>query len=109
MAYNKALAQRIHHLVAGEQGLSEKNMFGGVAYMLDGNMCCGVLGEELILRLEVERAESALQEPGVEPFNPAGRPMRGWVTVNIDSLGSEATLQGWVKAAVAFTRSLPPK
>lgn len=109
MAYDEALAERIRDLIALREGVSERKMFGGIAFMLAGNMACGVIGEELIVRLAPEDAGSALAEPGVRPFDSTGRPMRGWVLVAPEGLDSEEQLASWVDAGCDFAASLPPK
>jgi TfoX/Sxy family transcriptional regulator of competence genes len=108
MAYDEQLADRIRNVLAGETGVSEREMFGGLAIMLDGHMCCGVVGDELMLRLGKEGAAAALGRPHVRPMDFSGRPMASMVYVGSEGLRGRA-LRGWVEAAAAFVRTLPPK
>lgn len=109
MAYDERLAERVRDSLDGHVGISERRMFGGIGFMLDGNMCCGVHGDELILRLGEEDAEAALADPHGRPFDLAARPMKGWVLVHLDALATDDDLWGWLQPAVEFASSLPPK
>lgn len=84
-------------------------MFGGIAFMLAGNMAVGVLGEDLIVRLEREDAERALTEPGVREFDFTGRPAKGIVFVSPAQTTEESSLSDWVEAGADYAASLPPK
>lgn len=84
-------------------------MFGGIAFMVAGNMACGVLDEELIVRLDREESVTALQEEGVRPFDFTGKPMRGIVYVSPERVADDAGLAEWVETGAAFAASLPPK
>lgn len=84
-------------------------MFGGLAFMLGGNMCCGVLGEELMVRLGPEEAEAALAEPHTREMDFTGRPTKGMLFVTPEGLRADEGLAGWVDAAADFALSLPPK
>jgi TfoX/Sxy family transcriptional regulator of competence genes len=95
--------------LALERGLAEKAMFGGLAFLLDGNMAVGLSGDELMVRVGPERAEEALAQPHTRPFDMTGRPMKGWILVGPDALGDDAALDGWVSQGVRFARSLPAK
>ena len=107
MAYDEQLAERVR--AALPPGLaSERKMFGGIAFMVQGNMCCGVLGNDLIARLG-EQGEQALREPHVRPFDFTGRPMRNIVFVAPEGVASDADLQRYVDEALEFALSLPPK
>ena len=108
MAYDQSLAERIRELMLGESGLSERNMFGGLAFMLDGHMLCGIVGDELMLRLGADGAERALERAHVRPMDITGRPMTGMVFVAPEGLRGGA-LDRWVGEAAAFVRTLPPK
>lgn len=108
MAFDETLAARVRTLVNGE-GADEKRMFGGIAFLVGGNMCCGVHGDELIVRLDHEQAERALAEPHVRVFDMTGRPMKGWLLVSSDGVASDDELSTWITRSVAFARSLPPK
>lgn len=84
-------------------------MFGGVAFMVCGNMCCGVVGEELMVRVGPDRYEQALQEPHAREMDFTGRPSKGMVYVAGSGLGDETSLKAWVDRAVDFVMTLPPK
>jgi TfoX/Sxy family transcriptional regulator of competence genes len=107
--YDEKLAERIRKALARRKGLTEKRMFGGVAFMLGGHMCCGVHKNELILRLEPEEAEKALKIPGVRVFDITGRPSKGFVLVSSGGYRTDAALAKWVRQAVDFAASLPAK
>jgi TfoX/Sxy family transcriptional regulator of competence genes len=109
MAYNEDLAERVREELADEPGLTERKMFGGLAFMLDGNMCCGVSGDELMIRIPPEETDDALGEPGVRPMDMTGRPMKGWLVVGGEAIAAEAGLAQWVDRSRRFAHSLPPK
>jgi TfoX/Sxy family transcriptional regulator of competence genes len=109
MAYDEQLAERIRQVLADQSGVSERRMFGGIGFLLNGNMCCGVSGDELILRLGGEGGEAALEDSNVRPFDMTGRPMKGWVLVAAAGLGTDDALRRWVGEGVDFAASLPPK
>jgi TfoX/Sxy family transcriptional regulator of competence genes len=108
MAYDEQLAARVRRILAGTNGVSEREMFGGLAVLLDGHMACGVVGDKLMLRLGREGAEEAVRRPNVRPMDFTGRPMTGMVYVEPAGLRGVA-LRNWVERATAYTRSLPPK
>ena len=111
MAYDKDLAQRINNAFAviNPPGLVSKNMFGGIGYMVQGNMACGILDDKLIVRVGREAYEKTLARPGVGLFNSRGRAMTGWVMVQKDVLQDEQSLLDWVQLGVTFSLTLPPK
>lgn len=109
MAYDEGLAQRVRELLRGEAGISEKEMFGGIGFMLHGNMACGVIGGDLIARVGADRYEETLEEPGARPFDFSGRPMKGWVTVADEALAEDDDLAKWVGWGRETAESLPPK
>jgi TfoX/Sxy family transcriptional regulator of competence genes len=109
MAYDEGVAQRVREALADERGVVEKKMFGGIAFMLRGNMCCGVVGEELMLRVGPDGYDEALAEPHARPMDFTGRPMRGMVYVAAPGFESDADLAGWIERAARFARRLPPK
>jgi hypothetical protein len=109
VAYDEILADRVRDARGGRPGLTERKMFGGLAFMLRGNMCCGVLGEELVIRVPAEEGEAALAEDGVRPMDFTGRPMKGFLLVGDEQLADDASLGRWVDRAVAYAGSLPPK
>ena len=108
MAYDETLADRVRAVLAEEDGLSERKMFGGLAFMLHGNMACGIVKDELMLRLGPEGADSALDRPHVRQMDFTGRPMTGMVFVAPAGLEGDA-LGDWVTRAVGYARALPPK
>jgi TfoX/Sxy family transcriptional regulator of competence genes len=109
MAYDDKLAERIRRALAGQEGLAEKKMFGGLSFMLLGNMCCGVLKDDLVVRVGPARFEEALAEPHARPMDFTGRPIRGMVYVGPAGYRGDDDLAAWLKRGVAFARSLPPK
>jgi len=108
MAYDEELGERVRALLADEHGLTERKMFGGLAFMINGNMACGIVKEELMLRLDAKGADAALGEPHVRPMDFGGRQMTGMVFVGPGALDDER-LPRWVEEAAAFVRALPPK
>ena len=109
MAYDEELAERVLEVLAARSDVSERKMFGGIAFMVAGNMACGVLGEELIVRLGDEEGEKALAEDGVRPFDFTGKPMKGIVYVSPERVAEDAELAEWVEAGADYALSLPPK
>jgi hypothetical protein len=109
MAYDQALAERVRELLAGEPGVEEKAMFGGLAFLLAGNLAVGIRGGELMLRVGPDGVEEALARPHARQSFMGERPMKGWILVAPEGLASGEELGGWVDRGVAFARSLPPK
>ena len=109
MPYSESLAARIRQSLKGRRGITEKKMFGGIGFMLHGNMCVGVWKTSLIARLGPEQAEAALKEPNVVDFDITGRPMKGWVLVEAEGVETDEQLCGWVERAVEFVEGLPKK
>lgn len=109
MAYDEGLAHRVMTLLSGQSGLVEKKMFGGVGFIINGNMACGVNKDDLIVRVGPDNYEQALSQPNSRPFDFTGRPMKGWVMVDQDGISSDQDLQNWVAQGVEFAQSLPPK
>ncbi len=109
MAYDEALAERVRDLLTLRGDLTERKMFGGVAWMVSGNMACGILGDDLIVRLEPDEAEKALEEEHTRVFDFTGRPAKGMVVVESPAITEPADLAGWVEAGVGFASSLPAK
>ncbi len=109
MAYDEQLADRVRDLAATQGDLSERKMFGGIAFMVGGNMAVGVSGDDLIVRLDREEAEKALAEEGVREFDLTGRPMAGWILVEPEQTSEADSLAGWVEAGAGYAASLPPK
>lgn len=108
MAYDEALANRVRDVLEGEPGVVERKMFGGLAFMVDGHMACGVVGDDLMLRLGAEGADEALGRPHVREMDFTGRPLTGMVYLAPEGQHGGA-LATWVGNAVSFARSLPPK
>jgi TfoX/Sxy family transcriptional regulator of competence genes len=109
MAYNEDLANRVRERLRAEDALTEMEMFGGVGFMLAGNMSVGISGDELIVRVGPDADEAALGQPHTRPFDITGRPMRGWIMVAPEGTRSEDQLAAWVARGVAFARMLPAK
>jgi TfoX/Sxy family transcriptional regulator of competence genes len=108
VAYDARLAERVRDALP--LGLTtERKMFGGIAWMVQGNMCCGILGDDLIVRLGPERGETALAEPHVRPFDFTGTPMRSTVFVAAEGVADNEALLRWVDEGLDFALSLPPK
>jgi hypothetical protein len=109
MAFDATLAARIRRRLGKRAGLVEKQMFGGVAFLLNGNMCCGVHGEEMIVRLAPGDTEKALAQANTHRFDLTGRPMQGWILVKPQGLATGAALGKWIGIASRYAASLPPK
>ncbi len=108
MAYNLKLAERIRDQLEGMPYV-EKKMFGGVGYLLHGNMACGVIKDDLIVRVDPEKHAALLKKPHARPFDMTGRPMKGWIVVEADGLKTSRQLSAWIREGVAFAVTLPPK
>lgn len=109
MAVDPKLAERVRAELAGRAGITEKKMFGGVAFFVAGNMACGIYGRELIVRLDPAAAEAALAEPNTRVFDITGRSMKGWLMIQPRGLTAPEMLSRWVRRAVDFAATLPPK
>src|SRR5215217_474641 len=109
MAYDEALADRIRDVLAARPELSERKMFGGIAFMLAGNMTVGVIGEDLMVRLDPADAERALAESHTRPMDFTGKPMKNMVYVAPEGTASDQDLAKWVDAGADYAMSLPPK
>jgi TfoX/Sxy family transcriptional regulator of competence genes len=109
MAFDEKLAARIRAHLSKRAGVAERKMFGGITFMLQGNMCCGVHRDALIVRLGPEEAGRALAEPHTRVFDLTGRPMKAWVLVEPKGLAAGAQLEKWVDRAAKHAGSLPPK
>jgi TfoX/Sxy family transcriptional regulator of competence genes len=108
VAYDENLAARVRRLLSVRDDVSERTMFGGLTFLVAGNMCCGVNKDELIVRLGPDDADAALTRPHARPMDFTDRPMRGFVTVAPEGLKGPA-LKRWVALALAHAESLPPK
>ncbi len=109
MAYSEELAERIREALDGHPDVSERKMFGGIAWMVHGHMAVGTLGEDLMVRLHPEDAATALTEPHVGPMDFTGRPMKGFVRVDAAGIAEDEALHDWVDAGASHAASLPPK
>lgn len=109
MAYDELLADRIRDVLAARADVSERKMFGGIAFMVSGNMAVGVIGEDLMVRLDPADAEKALAESHARPMDFTGKPMKGMVYVEPAGTEAEEDLGAWVEAGADFAASLPPK
>jgi TfoX/Sxy family transcriptional regulator of competence genes len=110
MAYDEDLANLIRECLAGESGVVEKSMFGGLAFLIAGNMSVAASGQGgLMVRVEPDETDALLAEPHAQPFEMRGREMAGWLRVDADGVQSKEALQPWVDRGVAYARSLPPK
>lgn len=109
MAYDEKLARRVRRLLAGRRALTERKMFGGIAFLIRGHMCCGVLNDELIVRLEPAATARALQRPHVRAFDFTGRAMKGFVVVRPAGSRAAASLRRWLDVAQTYVASLPAK
>ena len=106
MAYDPKLAERVRRAVARKRGVTEKAMFGGVAFLLNGKMFCGVSSDDLMVRVGPERHEEALRRPHVRPMDFTGRPMKGYVFVGTAGCGTQRQVEGWVAKGTAFVATL---
>lgn len=109
MAYDEGLALRVSAILNDLAGLTEKKMFGGVGYLLNGNMACGVHQEYLIVRVGSDRYQASLDDEHTKVFDITGRPMTGWVMVAPDGLIVDDALQRWIQQGIEFAETLPPK
>jgi TfoX/Sxy family transcriptional regulator of competence genes len=109
MAYNEPLAGRIRALVGDGPGLSERKMFGGIAFMLNGNMFCGITRDDLMVRIGADGFDEVLASRGARPMDFTGRPMKGMAYVGPEGYKTDEQLRGWVEQTLTYARSLPAK
>ena len=109
MAYNDDLAKKVSEILDEYAESDQRKMFGGIAFMVGGHMCCGVIKDDLVLRLGPEAAEKALRDPHVRPMDLTGRPMKGYVFVAKDGVRTEAKLRSAIRSALDFVETLPPR
>lgn len=109
MAYDETLARRVRAQLAGCDDLTERKMFGGLAFLFSGHMGCGIVGDDLMVRVGPEQHATALALPHVRPMDFTGKPLRGFVYVAAAGLATEAQLAEWLRRGVELARSLPPK
>lgn len=110
MAYDEELANQIRELIADQPGVTEMKMFGGLAFLIGGNMSVAASGQGgLLLRIDPEQTDELAAQPHAEPFVMRGRPMDGWLRVDSEGVKTKAQLERWVARGVTYARSLPPK
>ncbi|NNE36054.1 MAG: TfoX/Sxy family protein [Rhodothermales bacterium] len=109
MAYDEGLADRLRGIFADGNDVQEKKMFGGLAVMVNGHMCCGIVGDELMVRVGPALYEEALSRPHARPMDFTGRPSKGMVYVGADGFASSESLRAWVDLAMDFVDTLPPR
>ncbi len=109
MAYDETLAERVRDALALEPDVSERKMFGGLCFMVGDHMACGVLKEDLIVRVAPEEHDGLVARPHVRAFDFTGRPVKGMVYVGPDATSADGDLRGWIDRAVAHARTRPPK
>jgi TfoX/Sxy family transcriptional regulator of competence genes len=110
MAYDEDLANRIRELLAAESGVTEKKMFGGLAFLIGGHMAVAASGQGgLMVRVDPEETDTLAAKPHAGPFEMRGRAMQGWLRVTAEGVRTKRQLEPWVKRGVAYVRSLPPK
>ncbi|HEU4347590.1 MAG TPA: TfoX/Sxy family protein [Actinoplanes sp.] len=110
MAYDTELADRIRELVGGEHGVAEQRMFGGLAFLINGNMSVAASGRGgMLVRVDPEEGHALVDDRWVRPMVMRGREMRGWLQVDAAAVGGGAQLERWVARGVAYARSLPAK
>jgi TfoX/Sxy family transcriptional regulator of competence genes len=110
VAYDEDLANRIRELVLTEEGVTEQKMFGGLAFLIGGNMSVSASGQGgLLLRVDPAETDALAAKPHASPFVMRGRPMQGWLRVDSEGVRTKRQLEAWVARGVAFARSLPSK
>lgn len=109
MAYNEKLAERIRKVLGKEPGLTEKKIFGGLSFLLNRNMCAGVLEYNLVVGVGPEKYEECLKLPNAKPMDFTGRPMKGFIYVDSDGYKTDKSLLKWIQLGLDFAKSLPPK
>jgi TfoX/Sxy family transcriptional regulator of competence genes len=109
VAYDEALAERVRELLAERMDVSERRMFGGIAFLVGGHMAVGITGDDLMVRVGKDGYDDALQQPHTREMDFTGRPSTTMVYVDQDGTAADAALRGWVERALAFVATLPPK
>ncbi len=109
MAHDEGLVQRIREILIDQPSIEEKKMFGGIAFMGQGNMVCGVNKEDLMVRVGKKRYQESLAQPHVRVMDMTGRVMSGWVCVDPEGCSDDTDLQRWIQLGVGYAYSLPPK
>lgn len=110
MAYDEDLAHRIRELIAADPDVTERRMFGGLAFLLSGHLAVAVSGQGgLMVRVDPAATDALVAKPNARPFEMQGRPIDGWLRVDLEGVQSKRQLERWVERGVAYARSLPPK
>jgi hypothetical protein len=109
MGFDQQLAERVRRSLAGTDGLDEQALFGGLGFLLHGNMACGVIDDRLVVRIGKNQHEKAMKNPHVRPFDYPGRAISGWITVLPSGLKEADDLNYWVHMGLSFTGTLPAK
>jgi TfoX/Sxy family transcriptional regulator of competence genes len=109
MAYDEKLAERVRAKLKTTRGMVEKKMFGGVGFLVNGNIACGVNQQDLIVQLSDEEFAASLEQTPMRVFDMTGKPMKGWFRVSAQGTATDKALRGWIEKGVAFARSLPAK
>jgi TfoX/Sxy family transcriptional regulator of competence genes len=110
MAYDEGLAARVRTLLDARSDVEDREMFGGIVFLVAGNMACGVMAEDLVVRAGRDAADDLLaSEAGTRVFDMTGRPMRAWVVVAPEATADDGDLERWVRRGEEFAASLPPK
>jgi TfoX/Sxy family transcriptional regulator of competence genes len=109
MAYDEGLAERVRQVLADNPEIKEKKMFGGLAFMLNGNMACGLIKEDLMVRVGPDNYEEALRKPHARKMEFTGRPMKGFITVEAEGLEEDKILKNWIRQGIEYADSLPEK
>ncbi len=109
MAHDERLAERVLCIIGDQSTLTQMQRFGGLAFLLQGNIACGVIGDDLIVRVPKDKYAETLKRPHVRQMDHTGRPMRGWVVVGSAATNDDDALRDWVQSGAAYALSLPAK
>jgi TfoX/Sxy family transcriptional regulator of competence genes len=109
MAYDEQLAERIRGVLASRDDVDERKMFGGIAFLVSGNMCVGARGDSLMVRMDPTLGDQLLSEPGAGLMSMGSRTMSGWLQVSPEAIAEDADLERWIRRGEEFASSLPPK
>lgn len=109
MAFSTSLAARVRQTLGHDRPLAEKRMFGGLGFLLRGNLLVAIWGTSLIVRVGALRAAEFMQDPFTRPFDVTGKPMKGWIVVDAEGLDTDVELAAWIERAREFVDTLPPK
>jgi len=109
MAFDEQIAQRVRDVLSKECVANERRMFGGLAFLVGGHMCCGIVGQDLVVRVGPNEHEKALSQPHVRAMDFTGRPMKGFVYLSPPGYRSQTDLRKWIRKGLRFVSSRPPK